>query len=86
MKPLLLLCLLPLAGCWETAPVIKTEIVQVAVPVPCTVKVPQRPGMPLDDYQLEDGLDGFVRSALAERVIRNSYEGELVAAAQACAE
>lgn len=65
-------------------PVIDVRTVRVAVPVPCREPVPPRPDMPLDSYSAAAGLDGFVAAALAEREVREGWEGELLTALRAC--
>lgn len=80
------LCAL-LAGCVTTPePVIEVRTVNVAVPIPCRSTEPQRPAMPMDDLQPGISLDQFVAHALAEREVREGYEGELRAALHACIE
>lgn len=73
MKYLLLLLLL--AGCATTRPVLRTR---------CETPIPARPSMPTDSVALTAPLDTKVRAATAEIVLREGYEGELVAALESC--
>ena len=73
------------AGC-ATAPEPKIDVrtVNVAVPVPCREPVPDRPAFPIDDLKPGASLNQFVSAALAERLLRDGYEGQLEAALRAC--
>lgn len=90
IKRLLVLSALLVSGCASVKePVIKTEVVNVAVPVACKVDIPERPVMPTDaKYLLElpaDLLvDALLQAALAEIDVREGYEVRLVAAIKTC--
>ena len=71
---------LALAGCAATAP----QKVEVPVPIPCHVKVPDRPVWATDTLPPGAGLYDKVKALLAERLQRISYETELEAAAKSC--
>ena len=78
MRSALLLMLL--AGC-ATPP--KTEVVQVPVPVPCKVDMPDRPTMcvPKDDSRVE-----WLRCVLVDLPSWQQYARELEAALVGCVE
>lgn len=70
-----------LAGCWETAPVVR-----VPVPVPCVKSKPVRPAL-VTDADLATMSDYQVVLALEQHRLRaTGYIGELEAAVDACAE
>jgi hypothetical protein len=81
MRALLILCTAALlAGCWETAP-----IVRVPVPVSC---VKQRPARPQLVTQAELRVMGDYQAVLAleqHRIRSEAYIGELDAVVDACA-
>jgi hypothetical protein len=63
-----------LAGC-AGVPVERVVNVDTPVPVPCDVKTPQKPAMPLDALQAPYTGDQWTASAIAERKVRRAYEG-----------
>ncbi|WP_295850297.1 hypothetical protein [uncultured Xylophilus sp.] len=69
-----------LAGCAAGAP----QRVNVPVPVECRVQTPARPAMPLDALPASYSVDVWIAHAIAETVIRESYENELIAALRVC--
>ena len=70
-----------LSACGTTAPV---QTVRVPVPVVCQEPMPARPVMPTEGLRPPVTLDSFVAAAAAEIERREGYEGELVAALEAC--
>lgn len=82
MKIIILLASAMLAGCAAT----KTELQRVNVPVPvaCQEPMPMRPAMPIEGLRPPVSLDAFAAAAMAEIERREGYEGELVAALDAC--
>lgn len=58
--------------------------VQVAVPVACSVPVPERPTMPTDALALDAPVDEQSRALRAEVELRGGYEDRLLTALQAC--
>ncbi|CAN7411858.1 hypothetical protein LJR074_002611 [Acidovorax sp. LjRoot74] len=75
-------CLL-LAGC-ETAPRVEIQRVNVAVPVACREKEPERPVMPTEALRPGATVDQFTQAAQAEIERREGYETTLVTALRAC--
>jgi hypothetical protein len=78
---ILVALLLILAGC-GTAPRLQT--VKVAVPVQCTVQVPERPAMPTEALAPGISLFDFTKAAQAEIERREGYEGQLREALAGC--
>ena len=83
----LFVLILPLLtiGCTPKT-IIKTEIVEVKVPVsvPCKITPPKRPLMPVDALKKEDDLHTKVKVALAELEIREAYEKTLESSIKEC--
>lgn len=75
---------LALAGCASAPPVVRTERVEVPVPVPCVVARIERPAWALDELPDGAGLYLQVRAALVEIEQRRAYEAALEAAMAAC--
>ncbi|WP_404977126.1 hypothetical protein [Acidovorax sp. PRC11] len=73
-----------LAGCTTAPTRVVVQRVNVAVPVECQEPVPARPVMPTDSLQLGATVDDFTRAAMAEISRREGYEGQLLAALEAC--
>lgn len=73
-----------LAGCGATAPRIEIQRVNVAVPVECKERVPDRPVMPTDALRPGATVDQAVQAAFAEIERREGYEVQLVAALTIC--
>jgi len=74
-----------LAGCaTPPEPKIDVRTVKVAVPVPCREPVPDKPAFPMDGLRPGTSLNQFVSAALAERLVRDGYELQLVTALRAC--
>lgn len=69
-------------GCATTAPRLQT--VNVAVPVQCTVQVPDRPAMPTEQLAPGVALFDYVKASQAEIERREGYEGQLREALAAC--
>lgn len=78
---LLVALLLILMGC-TTAP--RLQAVKVAVPVQCTVQVPDRPAMPTEHLAPGVALFDFIKASQAEIERREGYEGQLREALAAC--
>ena len=81
-KSFVLAAVLPLAGCGST--VVRTERVEVPVPVPCVVPVIERPAWAMDALPVDAGLYETVRAALVEIEQRRAYEARLEAAVAGC--
>jgi len=79
----LLMPALMLAGC-AAAPRVEVQRVSVPVPVECREPVPARPVMPTEALRPGASLDDFARAAMAEIERREGYEGQLLAALEAC--
>jgi hypothetical protein len=77
-----------LVGCAGSPPPAEPEprVVRVEVPVsvPCRTKVVPVPPWAAAGLRKSDSLEVKVRTLLAERRQRMGYEGELLAANQAC--
>ena len=71
-----------LTGC--AAPRVELQRVSVPVPVACQEPMPVRPVMPLEGLRPPVSLDAFAAAAMAEIERREGFEGELVAALEAC--
>lgn len=89
MKDVLIIAaLMLLAGCAgnpETVdPQPRVVRVEVPVPVPCLTKDVAVPSWAAAGLRKSDSLEVKVRALLAERRQRMGYEGELLAANQAC--
>ncbi len=84
MKRLLLLAALAplLTGCLATLG--GTQVVKVAVPVPCEAQEPARPAMPTERLRVGVGVEAFVKAAQAELDLREAYELQLRLALQLC--
>lgn len=71
-----------LTGC--AAPRVELQRVSVPVPVQCQEPMPTRPVYPTEGLRPPVTLDAFAAAAMAEIERRAGYEGELVAALEAC--
>lgn len=71
-----------LAGC--AAPRVELQRVSVPVPVQCQEPMPVRPSYPTESLRPPVTLDAFTAAAMAEIERREGFEGELVAALEAC--
>ena len=90
MKLRFLFPVLFLAGCGTTAQTVATDVqvVDRPVPVPCKIKLPEKPVPYVSQVQLTGTTQDLVliwRAAEAELESRIGYERELEAAARACA-
>ncbi len=83
MRAAVLILAALLAGC-AGAPRVETVEVRVPVPVECREPVPARPAMPTEALRPGVTVDDFARAAMAELERREGYEGQLVAALEAC--
>ncbi|GAA6121435.1 hypothetical protein [Acidovorax sp. FG27] len=83
MRAALLMPALLLAGC-AAVPRVEVQRVSVSVPVECREPVPVRPVMPTEALRPGVSLDEFARAAMAEIKRREGYDGQLLAALQAC--
>ncbi|MFJ3259824.1 hypothetical protein ACIPK7_06180 [Pseudomonas sp. NPDC086581] len=68
----------------QPAPEPRTVRVEVPVPVPCKVGPVAVPIWATASLRQTDSLQTKVRALLAERLQRQGYERQLVAAVQAC--
>jgi hypothetical protein len=88
MKHVLLLSLLAALAACGAQPVAQPEPqtvrVEVPVPVPCKTEPVAVPPWAAAGLRKSDSLEVKVRALLAERRQRMGYEGELLAASQAC--
>ena len=75
-----LLACLALAACAETPP----PTAKIAVPVDCTVTMPERPTWATDALPRDAGVYDKVKALLAEREQRIAYETKLEAVARSC--
>lgn len=82
MKILILTLLLLMSGC-ATLPSPPVEV-KVLVPVPCEIKLIDKPVMPLDSVQVSDDLFTKVKAALSEIETRKGYELKLETAVKSC--
>lgn len=86
MKAVALVFALILASCASTEPIIRTEKVEIAVPVRCKVSFPEKPRKHLNEVIPEDSVLVKGNAALAEIKEREGYEQKLEAALKACAD
>lgn len=86
MKIIALFAAVVLAGCASTEPIIRTEKVEVIVPVRCKVTFPDKPRKHLSEVKLDDSVLVKGNAALAELKEREGYEQKLEAALKACAD
>jgi len=75
-----------LAACETTAPVIRTEIqrVEVPIPIPCQREIPTRPDFSFEQLSVQDPLIDKAKSILSDRQLHLAYEELLVATLEAC--
>lgn len=73
-----------LAGCAGAPVVVKTERVEVPVPVPCRTPEISRPAWALDTLPKGASLFKRVQAAFVEIEQRRAYEARLEAAVKAC--
>ncbi|MDR6767742.1 putative metal-binding protein [Acidovorax delafieldii] len=83
MRIVIIGLLVLLAGC-ETAPRVEIQRVNMAVPVACQEKEPERPVMPTEALRPGATVDQFTQAAQAEIERREGYEVQLVAALAIC--
>lgn len=72
-----------LTGC-EAAPRVEIQRVNVAVPVACQEKAPERPVMPTEALRPGATVDQYVQASAAEIERREGYEVQLRAALAIC--
>jgi len=82
MRFAIALCAAALTGC--AAPRVELQRVSVPIPVACQEPIPSRPIMPTESLVPPVSLDAFAAAAMAEIERREGFEGELVAALEAC--
>ncbi|WP_137748356.1 hypothetical protein [Acidovorax sp. NB1] len=80
----MLLAAVALTGCNTTPPRVEIQRVNVAVPVACQEKEPERPVMPTEALRPGATVDQFTQAAQAEIERRKGYEVQLVAALAIC--
>ncbi|CAN7491476.1 hypothetical protein LJR074_003369 [Acidovorax sp. LjRoot74] len=73
-----------LVGCASAPPRVEIQRVNVAVPVACQEKEPERPVMPTEALRPGATVDQFTQAAQAEIERREGYEGLLRTALAAC--
>lgn len=73
-----------LTGCASAPPRVEIQPVNVAVPVACQEKEPERPVMPTASLRPGATVDQFTQAAQAEIERREGYEGLLRTALAAC--
>ena len=73
-----------LAACSTAPPRVEIQRVSIAVPVACQEPMPARPVMPTEALRPGATVDQFAQAAMAEIERREGYEGQLVAALEAC--
>lgn len=80
MKLIAFLVVLAITGCSTTT----RTITKVPVPVECRMTVPDRPGMPTEQFTAKPTLDEFIQAAQAELLRREGYEIKLRTALVVC--
>ena len=85
-KFLLLPVVLALGACATDAPVIKTVIQKVEIPiaVQCKATVPTAPDLNFPKLQSNQDIFDKTKALLADRDLQLGYEGELSAALTSC--
>ena len=73
-----------LSACSATRNHVEIQRVNVAVPVACQEKEPERPVMPTEALRLGATVDQFTQAAQAEIERREGYEVQLRAALAIC--
>lgn len=73
-----------LTGCGTALPKVEIQRVNLAVPVACQEKEPERPVMPTEALRPGATVDQFTQAAQAEIERREGYEWQLVAALAIC--
>lgn len=73
-----------LSACGTARNHVEIQRVNVAVPVACQEKEPERPVMPTDALRPGATVDQFAQAAMAEIERREGYEVQLVAALANC--
>jgi type IV pilus biogenesis protein CpaD/CtpE len=71
-----------LSGC--SAMTQRAVPVNVAIPIKCKAKLPERPVMPTEVLSAKAGMYQIVRAALAELAYREAYEIQLVTELKSC--
>lgn len=73
-----------LTACGTRGNHVEIQRVNVAVPVACQEKEPERPVMPTEALRPGATVDQFTQAAMAEIERREGYEAQLVAALAIC--
>lgn len=73
-----------LSACGIRGNNLEVQRVNVAVPVACQEKEPERPVMPTEALRPGATVDQFAQAAMAEIERREGYEAQLVAALAIC--
>ncbi len=86
MKFSILIIPVLLVGCATTDPVIqvKTQIVEVPIPVACKAEEPKKPEYNFDKLTSSNNIFDKGQALLADRELSKGYETELVAALRSC--
>lgn len=79
-----LIAVCSLSACSTAGKHVEVQRVNVAVPVACQEKEPERPVMPTEALRLGATVDQFTQAAQAEIERREGYEGLLRTALAAC--
>jgi len=80
----LIVAVVGMSGCMDQPRPAVPITVKVPVPVPCNVTSPQVPAWAVDALPLGSDIWTQMDALRAERLQRKGYEGELIAAIQAC--
>lgn len=80
LKQIAVIAVLALAGC-ATKPI---TTIKVPVAVECRETVPDRPGMPTEQFTVKPTLDQYTQAAQAEIARREGYEIKLRTALVIC--
>jgi len=80
----LMVAAVAMSGCMDQPRPAMPVTVKVPVPVPCKVTKPQAPAWAVDGLPLGADIWTQMDALRAERLQRKGYEGELIAALNAC--
>lgn len=85
-KFLIVISVLALSACGTTAPVIKTEIQKVEIPIAtvCKVAIPAKPVLSFPKLNESDDIFVKAKALLADRILQLDYENRLAIALDSC--
>lgn len=85
-KFLIVVAALVLSACATDAPVIKTEIQKVEIPIAtvCKVAIPVRPDYGFPKLNESDDIFVKIKTLLSDRLLQMGYESQLAAALDSC--